>query len=109
MAQGDLKMGQKGTNAMFVMMHDKIRHVLRQGEKTTYGKPVVNYRLQKEDPYRIHITAGGNLITYKSSPSVHTLDLDTAKLHWNSVISMPGTKIHVWISIFLFDGTSRIF
>jgi hypothetical protein len=34
MAQGDLKMGQKGTNALFVMTHDKIRHVLRQGKKS---------------------------------------------------------------------------
>jgi hypothetical protein len=41
MAQGDLKMGQKGTNALFVMTHDKIRHVLRQGEKITYRNPVV--------------------------------------------------------------------
>jgi hypothetical protein len=28
MAQGCNKTGQKGTNAMFVMMHDDIRHVL---------------------------------------------------------------------------------
>jgi hypothetical protein len=48
MAQGDLKKGQKGTNAMFVMMHDEIKHVLRQGEKITYGNPVVNYRPQKK-------------------------------------------------------------
>jgi hypothetical protein len=92
MAQGDSKTGQKGTDAMFVMTHDEIRHVLRQGKKFTYGNPVVDYRPQKEDPYRIRITAGGNLITYKTSPSVCKADLDTAKLHWNSVISMPGTK-----------------
>jgi hypothetical protein len=35
---------------------------------------------------------GGNLITYESSPSVRTADLDTAKLHWNSVISTPGAQ-----------------
>jgi hypothetical protein len=92
MAQGDLKIGQRGTNAMFIMTHDVIRHVLRHGEKITHGNPVLNYRQQKEDPYRIRITAGGNLIMYKSSPSVCTADLDTAKLHWNSVISTPGKK-----------------
>jgi hypothetical protein len=92
MAQGDLSTGQKGTNAMFVMTHDEIRHVLRQGEKITYGNPVVNYRPQKENPYRICITAGGNLITYKSSLSIRTAALDTAILHWNSITSMPGTK-----------------
>jgi hypothetical protein len=40
MAQGDLKTGQKGMNAMLVMMHDEIRHILRQGKKITYGNPV---------------------------------------------------------------------
>jgi hypothetical protein len=33
MAQGDNKTGQKGTNAMFIMTHDKKRHVLQQGKK----------------------------------------------------------------------------
>jgi hypothetical protein len=49
--------------------------------------PVVDYRAQKEDPYRIRITAGGNLINYESNESVQTADLDTAKIHWNSVVS----------------------
>jgi hypothetical protein len=44
------------------------------------------------DPHRIRITAGGNLITYASSPSVQTADLDTAKLHWNSMISTVGAR-----------------
>ena len=92
MAQGDDKTGQKGTNAMFVMSHDEIRKVLKQKKKFTYGNPVVDYRPQKEDPNRIRITAGGNLVTYESSPSVRTADLDTAKLHWNSVISTDGAK-----------------
>jgi hypothetical protein len=90
--QGDIKMEQKGTNAMFVMTHDEIKHVLWQEKKITYGNPEVNYRPQKEDPCRICITAGGNLVTYKSSLSVCTADLDTAKLCWKSVISTPGAK-----------------
>ncbi len=85
MVQGDNKTGQKETNAILVMMHDEIRHVLRQNKKFTYGNLVVDYRLQKEDPNRIQITARGNLVTYESSPSVCIGDLDTAKLNWNSV------------------------
>jgi hypothetical protein len=92
MLQGNNKTGQKGTNAMFVMSHDKIQHVLYTGCKFTYGNPVIDYRLQKEDPHHIQITAGGNLITYASSPSVRTADLDTAKLHWNRVISTKEAK-----------------
>ena len=92
MTQGDNKTGQKGMNAMFVMNHDDIQTVLKQKKKFTYGNPVVDYRPQKDDPHRIRITAGGNLVTYESSPSVRTADLDTAKLHWNSVVSTPGAK-----------------
>ncbi len=77
---------------MFVMAHDEIRHVLATRRKFTYGNLVVDYQLQKEDPHRIRITAGDNLITYASSPSIQTADLDMAKLHWNSVISTKGAK-----------------
>jgi hypothetical protein len=59
MAQGDEKMGQKGTNAMFVMTHDEIKQAVAAGKFFTYMNPVVDYRPQKEDPYRIRITGGG--------------------------------------------------
>ncbi len=88
MAQGDNKMGQKGTNAMFVITHNEIAHVLRAGKVFTYANPIVDHRPQKEDPNHIRITAGGNLINYKEELSVSTADINTAKLHWNSVISM---------------------
>ena len=87
MAQGNNKTGQKGTNAMFVMTHDEIAHVLHAEKVFTYANPVVNHRPQKEDPNRIQITAGGNLINYKEELSVRTADINTAKLRWNSVIS----------------------
>ncbi len=35
MAQGDKKTGRIGTNAMFVMTHDEIKNVLRNGKKFT--------------------------------------------------------------------------
>jgi hypothetical protein len=60
MAQGAKKMGQKGTNMMFVMTQDKLAHVLQAGKKFTFTNPVVNYRPQKEDPNRIRIKAMGN-------------------------------------------------
>jgi hypothetical protein len=91
MCQGDNKTGQKGTNAMFVMTHDEIAHVLQAKKVFPYANPVVDYRAQKEDPYHIRITAGGNLITYKEELSVRTADINTAKIHWNSVISTDAT------------------
>jgi hypothetical protein len=45
--------------------------------------------------------AGGNLITYASSPSICIADLDMAKLHWNSVISKKGAKYMCLDIIFL--------
>jgi hypothetical protein len=51
MAQGNNKMGQKGMNAMFVITHDEIEHMLQQEKKFTYGNPFVDYRPQKEDPH----------------------------------------------------------
>jgi hypothetical protein len=92
MAQGDNKTGQKGTNAMFVMTHDEIAHAYQKKKFFTFANPVVDYRPQKDDPNQIQITAMGNLITYNGDPSVRTADINTAKLHWNSVVSMPNAK-----------------
>ncbi len=92
MCQGDNKTGQKGTNPMFVMTHDKIAHALRAKRVFTYGNQVVDHRPQKEDSNRIRITAGGNLINCEEEISVRTADINTAKLHWNSVISTIGAR-----------------
>jgi hypothetical protein len=34
----------------------------------------------------------GNLVSYKGKLSVHTADINTAKIHWNSVISNKKAK-----------------
>jgi hypothetical protein len=75
MAKGDNKTGQKGTNAMFVMTHNKIARTIAANKRFTYGNPIVDYRPQKEFPHCIQITAGG------TSASMQTADLDTTKLH----------------------------
>ena len=87
MAQGDNKTGQKGTNAMFVMNHDDIQKIIKAGKKNTYANPVVDHRPQKEDPNRIRITSGGNLIDSTGELLVPTANINWAKLYWNSVIS----------------------
>jgi hypothetical protein len=92
MAHGCNKTGQKGTNAMFVMAHDKIRHALAAKKFFMYANSVVDYRPQRDDPHRIRITAGGNLIDYDGDASVCMANLDTAKLHWNSVISTENAR-----------------
>ena len=46
MAQGDNKTGQKGTNSIFVMIHEEIA-------MAKYARIVIDYRPQKEDPNRV--------------------------------------------------------
>jgi hypothetical protein len=58
MAQGDDKTSQEGTNSIFVMTHTKIKQAYAEKVTFTYAKIVVDFRQQKEDPYRIHIAPG---------------------------------------------------
>ena len=91
MAQGNIKMGQKGTNAIFVMMNAAI--LLIPADRTImYVRVVVDFCPQKADPHRIRITAGGNLINYPGELTTQTADLTTSKLMWNSVLSTEGAK-----------------
>jgi hypothetical protein len=62
MAQGDNKIGQKGTNSIFVMTHEEIATAKKEGKTWTYTRIVIDYRPPKEDPNRVLITVGGNLI-----------------------------------------------
>jgi hypothetical protein len=91
MAQGDNKTGQQGTNSIFVMTHDDIRHIPTD-RTITYARVVVDFRPQKTDPHRVRITAGGNLINYLGELTTKTADLTTSKLMWNSVLSTEGAK-----------------
>jgi hypothetical protein len=92
MAQGDCKTGQKETNSVFVMTHKEIDIAKAAGHKWTYARIVVDNRPQKDNPNRIRIAVGGNLITYKGSTSTRTADLTTSKLLWNSVLSTKDAK-----------------
>jgi hypothetical protein len=71
---------------------DDIKKILKAGKKITYADPVVDHRPQKEDPNKIRITAGGNLIDCDGELSVPTANIDTAKLHWNSMVSTVSAK-----------------
>ena len=91
MCQGNNKTGQKGTNAMFVMIPSDIPNIPKD-RTIMYAQVVVDHRSQKEDPNRIRITAGGNFINYPGKLTTRTTNITTAKLLWNSVISTPGAR-----------------
>jgi hypothetical protein len=107
MMHGCNKTGQKGTNAMFIMTNGKIMHALATKKFFTYANPVVDYRPQKDDPHRIRITAGGKLIDYNGDASVRMANLDTAKLHWNSVISTENAR-YMCLDIKIFYLTAAL-
>jgi hypothetical protein len=91
MSQGNNKMGQKGTNAIFVMLPSNIPNIPTD-RVVTYVQVIVNHCLPKADPNHIQITAGGNLIHYPGELTTWTADIKTAKLLWNSMLSRPGAK-----------------
>ncbi len=58
----------------------------------TYGRIVVDFRPQKDEPHRTRLTVGGNLINYPDQVSSPTSEIETIKFLINSVISTPGAK-----------------
>jgi hypothetical protein len=86
LAQGDKHTDMQGTNSIFILSHEEIKHI-PSDRVVTYTNIVVNYRPQKSDPNRVRITAGGNLIDYPGELTTRAADLSTAKILWNSVLS----------------------
>jgi Reverse transcriptase (RNA-dependent DNA polymerase) len=77
-----------GTNTMeFVKVTSIPRNIV-----PTYLRIVCAFRPEKEDPYRVRFTVGGDRIIYHGDASTKTSDLTTAKLLFNSVLSTPGAK-----------------
>ena len=75
-----------GTNTMhFIHARDKPR-----GRKTTYLNIVANIIPQKEDPYRIRFTIGGDRLDYPGRTATETAKIQTANLLFNSTISTKG-------------------
>jgi hypothetical protein len=53
---------------------------------------VINHQPQKDDPNRVRITVGANLIKYPYELTTRTADMVSAKIMWNSVVSTPRAK-----------------
>ena len=83
--------GSKDTNTIFFMSHDEIKRISRD-RTVTYSRIVVDYCPQKEDPNRVRITVGGNLINFPGELTTRTANLATSKILWNSTLSTPDAK-----------------
>jgi hypothetical protein len=58
----------------------------------TYGRIVANFRPEKDDPYRIRLTVGGNRINFPGDCGTPTADMITVKILLNSVISTRNAR-----------------
>ena len=83
--------GTKGTKTIFFMSRDEIKRIPRD-RTVTCARIVVDYRPQKDDPNRVRITVGGNLIDFPGKLTTRTADLSTSKILWNSTFSTPDAE-----------------
>ena len=80
----------KGTNTFHFMSYDDIP--ADRKSDVTYARICCNLRPEKEDPYRVRITVGGDRINYPFDVGTPTADMQLVKLLFNSVISTPNAK-----------------
>ena len=81
----------KVTKTIFFISHNEIKRI-PSDRTVTYARIVVDYRPQKDDPNRVRITVGGNLINFPGELTTRTADLSTSKILWNSTLSTPDAK-----------------
>ena len=65
---------------------------LPRHKKATYIQIVDDIRNQKEDPYRVRATVGGNRIFYSGPTRTPTADVITFKIFANIIVSTPNAK-----------------
>jgi hypothetical protein len=78
----------KGTDTCFFIDHSTVP----KDHTITYGRIVLMLHPQKTKVECTRLTVRGNLIDYPSNISTKMVDLTTAKIIFNSVLSMPGAK-----------------
>jgi hypothetical protein len=84
-------MGIEWCKRKFLISYDKIRCIPKD-RTVTYVRIVIDHRPQKDDPNRVCITVGGNLIEYPYELTTRTTDMVSSKIMWNSVFGMPNAK-----------------
>ena len=84
----------KGTNTVKFLTHEEIRRI-PPDRTVTYARIVIDYRPQKDDPNRVRITVGGNLIDYPDELSTRTADLTTTQNPVEKRHQHARCKVHV--------------
>ena len=79
----------KNKHHIFIHKHEIPQDRLKD---VTYIKFIASIRTEKDDPYRIRATLGGNLIHYPDDVETPSANLLLIKILLNSVISTKGAK-----------------
>ena len=79
-----------GTNTIFFINKKDVP--ADSWRDVTYGRVMVKFRPEKEDPYRTRLTVGGDCLNYPYDCGTPTVDLATVKYLLNSVISTSLAK-----------------
>ena len=79
---------KEGTNAIF-FIHPSYAP---KHKKVTYAKLVATMRPLKAEVNRARVTLGGDQLDYEGDTSAIPAELQTVKIHLNSVISTPGGR-----------------
>ena len=56
------------------------RHQVPQGKRATYARYVVDYRPEKDEPWRLRITCGGDRLEYNGNTTTHSALTEPIKM-----------------------------
>ena len=80
----------EGTNPIFFI--EKTSVPADRWRDVTYGQIVVDYRLENTDPYRTRLKVGGDRVNYPGDCGTPTVELTTAELLLNIIVSTLNGK-----------------
>ena len=90
---GQLAQGVSGTEGTDTNVFIKYTEIpLDRRRHITYGKTVVTYQPEKDDPNQTRLTVGGNWIVHHGNVSTPAVKMMTVKMHLNSMISTKGVQ-----------------
>ena len=68
----------------------------------------MDFRPQKEDPNRIRIAVGGNLIAYPDKLTTRTADLTVSNILWDSVLNTDDGQYATLDIAYFYFGTPSL-
>ena len=69
------------------------KHQVPEGQKATYANAVCDYIPLKDDPYRVRLAVGEDILIYSGDPSAPAAYLLCSKLIFKSTISIPVAQL----------------